>query len=95
MVELELGIAGLTYGGLLGAFLLGLFVRRARQTDALIAFVITIASMVFVVFGTPIAYPLYTVIGVAIMLLVGGLLSLRHSSPAPTAGGERPESRMS
>lgn len=96
VVELGLAVASLTYGGLLGAFFLGLFFRRVRQTDALIAFAITIASMIFVVFGTPIAFPLYTVIGLAIMLLVGNLLSLRHSGPAPTAGesGDQPESRV-
>jgi len=86
VVELGLGVAGLTYGGLLGAFFLGLFFRRVRQTDALVAFVVTIPVMVYVVFGTPIAFPLYTVIGVAIMLLIGGGLSLRHPGPAPGAG---------
>ena len=51
VVELGLGIAGFTYGGLLGAFLLGLWSRRARQTDAMAAFVIAVAAMTFVIFG--------------------------------------------
>ncbi len=51
VVELGLAIAGFTYGGLLGAFLLGLLNRRARQTDALIAFVVTIVFMTLVIFG--------------------------------------------
>ena len=51
VVELGLGIAGFTYGGLLGAFLLGLVSRRARQLDAVVAFVVAIATMVAVIFG--------------------------------------------
>ncbi len=51
VVELGLGIAGFTYGGLLGAFLLGLLSERARQPDAMIAFVVAIAVMAFVIFG--------------------------------------------
>lgn len=91
VVELGLGIAGFTYGGLLGAFLLGLYVRRARETDAMIAFLVAIAVMGYVVFGgVPIAYPWYTLIGVAITLLVGGLLSLRHG-PTPASGPVEPD----
>lgn len=45
IVELGLGITGYTYGALLGAFLLGLLVRRARQADAVAAFVVTVAVM--------------------------------------------------
>ena len=51
VVELGLGIAGFTYGGLLGAFALGLLSRRARQSDAVVAFVVTVASLVATIFG--------------------------------------------
>ena len=51
VVELGLGIAGFTYGGLLGAFLLGLLSRRARQPDAIAAFLVAIGAMVAVIFG--------------------------------------------
>jgi len=51
VVELGLSIASFTYGGLLGTFLLGLWHDGTRQLDALIAFVVTIAVMVFVIFG--------------------------------------------
>ncbi len=51
VVELGLGIAGFTYGGLLGAFLLGLVSRRARQADAMIAFAVTLVAMVLLIFG--------------------------------------------
>ncbi len=93
VVEVGLGIASYTYGALLGAFLLGLLVRRARQSDAVVAFVVTLLAMLYLVAGVtfpngeggrdPLAFPWYTPIGVIITLLVGGLLSLRHRSNPP------------
>ena len=51
VVELGLAIASFTYGGLLGAFLLGIFDRKVSETQALIAFAVTITFMVWVIFG--------------------------------------------
>lgn len=51
VVELGLGVAGFTYGGLLGAFGLGLLSRRARQADAIVAFVVAVAITTMVIFG--------------------------------------------
>ncbi len=51
VVELGLAIASFTYGGLLGAFLLGLLNKRADQRDALIAFAVTLFCLVWVVRG--------------------------------------------
>ncbi|MEL7360821.1 MAG: sodium:solute symporter [Bacteroidota bacterium] len=51
VVELGLGIASYTYGGLLGAFLLALISRHARQADALVAFLVTVATMTWVIFA--------------------------------------------
>jgi Na+/proline symporter len=51
VVELGLSIASFTYGGLLGAFLLGLVSGRARQRDAVTAFFVTIAVTTGVIFG--------------------------------------------
>jgi len=80
---LGLSITGYTYGALLGAFLLGLLVKRANQRDGAIAFIATVISMAVVVLGMKIhgqslAFPWYVPIGVAITLLVGGGLSLTH-----------------
>jgi SSS family transporter len=93
IIEKALGITGYTYGALLGAFFLGLLVRRASQADAVAAFLTTVAVMAFVILGVtftgaggkqlPLAYPWYTPVGVAVTLLVGGLLSLRHRAGAP------------
>jgi Na+/proline symporter len=51
VVELGLSIASFTYGGLLGVFLLGLLNPKTRQLDAIVAFVVTIVSMVLIIFG--------------------------------------------
>lgn len=88
-----LTISGYTYGALLGAFLLGRFVRRATEFDAIVAFLVTIAVMTWVVRGVHlevtvdgktseagIAAPWLPPIGVIVTMVVGGLLSLRHRS---------------
>ncbi len=51
IIELGLAIASFTYGGLLGAFLLGILSKRCQQTDAIIAFVFSIGLMIFIIFG--------------------------------------------
>lgn len=90
VVEVGLSIASYTYGALLGAFLLGLLIKRARQADALIAFAATLVVVLFFAFGvsfpdgeggrSSLAFPWYAPLGVLVTLVVGGLLSLRHSS---------------
>ncbi|MBE9374395.1 sodium/solute symporter [Saccharopolyspora sp. HNM0983] len=86
VVEVGLSIASYTYGSLLGAFLLGLLVKRARQRDAVIAFLVTLVVVLYLAFGVsfpdgeggsaPLAFPWYTPIGVLVTLVVGGALSL-------------------
>lgn len=83
VVELGLGIASYTYGGLLGAFLLGRLFAAPDKTDALIGFFAGLISLLFMVKGPvqnvlpgegwAIAWPLYTVVGSAIVVLVGKL----------------------
>lgn len=51
VVELGLAIASFTYGGLLGVFLLGLRRGKANETDAIIAFSVSIVLMMLVIFG--------------------------------------------
>ncbi|WP_019811274.1 sodium:solute symporter [Saccharomonospora halophila] len=96
VVEVGLSIASYTYGALLGAFALGILVRRARQADAIVAFVGTIVVAAVFVLGVEftvdgesasLAFPWYVPLGVLVTLTVGGLLSLRHPTPAP----EHPE----
>lgn len=88
VIVLGLSITGYTYGALLGAFLLGLLVRRAQSRDATIAFVVTVALMAVIVLavrvhGLPLAFPWYVPLGVAITLSVGTLLARCHARIEP------------
>lgn len=75
VVELALSIASFTYGGLLGTFLLGLFVKNAKQEDALAGFAAGIFIMVAVIALKLVAWTWFTLIGVSATLIVGGLLT--------------------
>lgn len=75
VVELALSIASFTYGGLLGTFMLGLFVKRAKQEDAIAAFTGGIFIMVTVISLKLTAWTWYTIIGVTATMLLGTFLS--------------------
>ncbi|MEW6004007.1 MAG: sodium:solute symporter [Stygiobacter sp.] len=75
VVELALSIASFTYGGLLGTFLLGIFIKKANQKDALIAFPISIILMIIVIFSQQVAWTWFTLVGVLITILVGFISS--------------------
>src|SRR5699024_4715018 len=92
IVVLALGVAGITYGGLLGAFVFGIVNKRARALDVNIAFVVAVAVNAFffvmekyVVGEVWVAWQWYPALGVIVTFVVGGLLSLRHDEPAPVA----------
>jgi SSS family transporter len=91
-VQVALGLASVTAGGLLGGFLLALWAKRATQADA-IAGIATSAVFMFVLWlgskgwvpfplGKAIAWPWYSLLGSAIAFLTGWLLSLRRPAPA-------------
>lgn len=75
VVELALSIASFTYGGLLGTFMLGLFVKHAKQEDALAAFISGILIMITVISLQLVAWTWFTLIGVFATMLVGTLLT--------------------
>lgn len=76
VVVLGLSIASFTYGGLLGTFLLGIFFKKMRQTDAIIGFAAGILGMVFIIYFTSIAWTWYTLIGVIFTIITANILSL-------------------
>jgi SSS family solute:Na+ symporter len=92
VVELALGIASFTYGGLLGSFLLGLLSKRVHQRAALIGFSAGIIVMVAVVYFTTIAWTWYTVIGSTVTVIVGLIVSTIRRSEShdlnPSSSGE-------
>ncbi len=76
VVELALSIASITYGGLLGTYILGSILPAARQRDAIIALATATVVMVVVVLGKPwpfatLAWPWYVPMGLAITMLTG------------------------
>ncbi|MHB1686786.1 MAG: sodium:solute symporter [Ignavibacteriaceae bacterium] len=75
VVEVALSIASFTYGGLLGTFLLGRFVKNARQEDALAGFMAGIFIMITVISLKLVAWTWYTLVGVCATLIIGGLLN--------------------
>jgi SSS family solute:Na+ symporter len=90
-VQVALGLASVTAGGLLGGFLLALWARKATQADAMIGiatsavfmFVLWLGSKDFVPFplGKAIAWPWYSLLGSSIAFGTGWLLSLRRPEP--------------
>ena len=97
VVQLALSIASLTYGALLGTYLLGGAWPRARQTDVIIALVVSILVMSPVVLGAVIphfplhwlpglAWPWYVPLGTLITVLVGMLSSFVGRPDGRTVG---------
>jgi SSS family transporter len=91
VVELGLGIASYTYGGLLGAFFLGILTKKLRWIDAVTGFFAGLTALIFLVKGpiqgllpgegVTIAWPLYTLVGSAIVILIGHLSYKLGTSP--------------
>jgi len=97
VVQLALSIASLTYGSLLGTYILGGAWPRARQVDVIIALVVGILVMAPVVLGAVIphfplhwlpglAWPWYVPLGTAVTVFVGMLSSFVGRSDRRTVG---------
>ena len=78
VVEIALGIASITYGGLLGVFLLGLFSKGVRETPAIIGFATGLVAMlgvsvVPIILGRPpfVHWTWYVLIGTTVTIGVG------------------------
>jgi Na+/proline symporter len=84
VVELALSIASFTYGGLLGTFLLGILIKKAKQEDALAGFVAGIFIMIAVISLKIVAWTWYTLIGVIATLLIGSLLNILSEKGKPS-----------
>jgi len=81
VVELALSIASITYGGLLGTYILAGVAERVRGRDAILAIVVTTVVMGVVVLARPgpfarLAWPWYVPMGTAIALGLGWASSM-------------------
>ncbi|MBK7705261.1 MAG: sodium/solute symporter [Acidobacteria bacterium] len=77
-----LAVAGLINGPILGVFLVGTFVKRANQTAALAGMLTSIVLMLYVYFGTKIAFPWFPVIGSLTTLVVATAVSMLLRTPS-------------
>ena len=93
-VQVALGLASVTAGGLLGAFLLALWARKATsggrddrrsRRRRVFMFVLWLGSKGWVPFalGKMIAWPWYSLLGSTITFGTGWLLSQRHATEDP------------
>ncbi len=81
VVVLALSIASITYGSLLGTYILGGIVSGAKQVDAITAIAVATATMLVVVFVKPpgfanLAWPWYVPLGTLVTIAVGTGMSL-------------------
>ncbi|PYO27115.1 MAG: sodium:solute symporter, partial [Gemmatimonadetes bacterium] len=93
VVQLALSIASITYGGLLGTYLLGGWWSNARQRDVVAAIIVSVLVMTPVVLGVPwrvlpgLAWPWYVPLGTAVTVLVGIFSSTVGRSGGRAVGG--------
>jgi Na+/proline symporter len=88
VLETGLTIASITYGGLLGVFLLGTWNRRANEPGALVGFATGILAMIAITFFTPLAWTWYVLAGTSVTFAVGSLASLVTKTPGSIAEGD-------
>jgi SSS family solute:Na+ symporter len=81
VVEIALGIASITYGGLLGTFLLGLFFPKVNQQSAIIAFSCGIITMLIIVLvpiilkiSALVHWTWFVAIGTTVTIIVGNVV---------------------
>lgn len=97
VVQLALSITSLTYGSLLGTYLLGGFWRQARQIDVIVAIVVGVLIMTPIVLGAVIprfpfrwlpglAWPWYVPLGTGVTVAAGILSSAVGRSGSRSVG---------
>ncbi len=75
VLEAGLGIASVLYGSLLGVFLLGVLTRKPKENAAMAGMVAGFVVMLYVRFGTSIAWTWYVLIGTTVTFAAGWLFS--------------------
>ena len=83
-----LTIASITYGAMLGVFLLGTWNRRANETGALVGFATGIAVMIGVKLFTPLAWTWYVLAGTIVTFGVGSLASASRTDGTATLSAQ-------
>ena len=73
---MALSVASLINGPILGVFLVGAFLKGAREVHALIGMLASIAVMLYVLLGTKIAWPWYALLGSTVTVSVAFVATL-------------------
>jgi Na+/proline symporter len=76
VLETGLTIASITYGSMLGVFLLGVLTKRANEKGSILGMAVGLASMMIVWYCSTIAFTWYVLIGTGITFAVGYTASL-------------------
>ncbi len=79
-VEVALAAASMAYGGLLGAFALGVLTRRVGQTGAIVGMTVGVGTVV-VIWATArsaVAWPWFVLIGLVVTMVVGSAVRTRR-----------------
>ncbi len=85
-LSMALSIASLINGPILGVFLVGTFLRRVSQPPALIGMLVSIGSMLYVFFGTKIAWTWYVFLGSLITFVVAWAASFAFAPATKSLG---------
>ena len=75
-LALALSVASLINGPILGVFLVGTFLKRAREIHALIGMIASISLMLYILLGTMVAWTWYALIGSITTVVVAFLATL-------------------
>jgi Na+/proline symporter len=87
-VEVALGIASVVYGGLLGAFALGVLSERADQRSVIVGMALGVGTVAVIWRTVPsVAFPWYVLIGSTITFAVGHALGRGRGAPGPLDEG--------
>lgn len=86
VLEAGLTVASITYGSLLGVFLLGLMNRKATETGAMAGMIAGLAAMLAIHWLTALAWTWYVLVGSAITFCAASLASLGGRGRALRAG---------
>ncbi|MCI0403187.1 MAG: sodium:solute symporter, partial [Acidobacteria bacterium] len=81
VLEAGLTIASITYGALLGLFLLGRLLPRATSTGAAVGMAVGLAVMLYVFFETRLAWTWYVLLGTLVTFFTGWAVSLVTAPP--------------
>jgi solute:Na+ symporter, SSS family len=85
-----LTITSITYGAMLGVFLLGMWNRRANATGAIAGMLFGLATMVVVYRFTALAWTWYVLVGTAVTFLLGSTVSALFPGNSKSVPGGDP-----